>query len=152
MSEQIRRQFTLPYTADRVKKALEDACTNSGGHQIRDRNPAFGTYNIALVRMLNVLATTITVKAISDNECSFELSAVPGPQLSRMPNATTSMIEDFLKRVGGFASGQYVIPPPVKLTPAQLDKKKKAEGKVAIIIWIVVAAVIYGVYKLITST
>jgi hypothetical protein len=151
MSEQIRRQFTLSFPVERVKKAIEDACTGSGGHQIKNRNPAFGTYNIALVRMLNVLAVTVTVKAASDTETAFELSAMPGPQLSRMPSVTTSMIEDFLSRVGGFASGQYALPPPAApLTPEQQEQKRKRESKAIVIMLIILAAIGYGLYKLFT--
>jgi hypothetical protein len=93
----------------------------------------------------------VTVKAASDTETVFKLSAMPGPQLSRMPSVTTSMIEDFLSRVGGFASGQYVLPPPAApLTPEQLEKKKKREGKAILIMLVVLAAIGYGRYRLFT--
>lgn len=151
MSDQIRRKFILPFPIAKVNKAIEDACTGSGGHQIQDRNPVFVTYKIALVRMLNVLSVTVTLKAVSERETAFELSATPGPQLSRLPSVTTSMIEDFLKRVGGFASGQYVLPPPqAPLTPEQQAQRNKRQGKAAIIILVILIAMGYGLYKLFT--
>jgi hypothetical protein len=110
MSEQIRREFTLAFSLDKVKTAINDACrTSPGGRQLKDYNAAFNTYSITLVRNLYVLPTTITLKALSENETQFELSAIPGPHLARMASFTSSMIEDFLKQIGDFASGKLVI-------------------------------------------
>jgi hypothetical protein len=125
MSEQIRREFTLPYSISKVKTAIENAC-RTGDSQINDRNPVFNTYDISLVKTLNVLRTTVTLKQISENECSFELSAMPGPQLTRMPNVTTTMIEEFLKRVGDFATGRLVLKVAPPITPAQARKNNMA--------------------------
>ncbi|MDR3715960.1 MAG: hypothetical protein P4L51_24395 [Puia sp.] len=125
MSEQIRREFTLPYPISKVKTAVENAC-RTGSSQINDRNPVFNTYDISLVKMLNVLRTTVTLKQISENECSFELSAMPGPQLTKMPNVTTTMIEEFLKRVGDFASGRLILKVAPPITPGQARKNKIA--------------------------
>ena len=114
MSEQIRREFTLAFPLDKVKTAINDTCrTSPGGRQLKDFNAAFNTYSITLVRNLYVLPTTITLKALSENETQFELSAIPGPHLTRMASFTSSMIEDFLKQIGGFASGQLVVAPVV---------------------------------------
>jgi hypothetical protein len=61
------------------------------------------------------------------------------------------MIEDFLSRVGGFASGQYVLPPPAApLTPEQQEQKQKRESKAIVIMLIVLAIIGYGLYKLFT--
>lgn len=110
MSEQIRREFTLQFPMAKVKTAITDTCrTSPGGRQLKDFNEAFNTYTVTLVRNLYVLPTTITLKTLSENETHFELSAIPGPHLTRMASFTSSMIEDFLKQIGGFASGQLIV-------------------------------------------
>lgn len=142
MSEQIRREFTLPYTIEKITRAIEDAArTSTGSYQIKDRNPAFNTYSISIVRMLNVLATTITLRKLSETETTFELSAIPGPQLSRMPNVTSSMIEDLLKKVGDFAAGRLIVKEAPKLTPQQ-QKKNNAAVTVGLLIGVAITALL----------
>jgi hypothetical protein len=142
MSEQIRREFTLPYSIEKIKTSIEDAArTSTGGYQIKDRNPAFNTYSISIVRMLNVLAATITLRKLSETETAFELSAIPGPQLSRMPNVTTSMIEDFLKKVGDFAAGKLVVKEALKLSPEQQKKNSRA-ATIGLLIGVIITALL----------
>lgn len=120
MSEQIRREFTLPFPVAKINAAINDTCrTSPGGRQLNDYNAAFNTYSVTLVRNLYVLPTTITLKVLSENETHFELSVIPGPHLTRMASFTSSMIEDFLKQIGEFASGRLVVKPPVPMTPEQ---------------------------------
>jgi len=147
MSEQIRREFTLPYPIEKIKAAIEDAVrTSTGGYQIKDRNPAFSTYSISIVRMLNVLATTITLRKLSEAETAFELSAVPGPQLSKMPNVTSSMIEDFLKKVGDFAAGRLIVKEGPKISPAQQKKNNRAATLGLLVGMIITALIAYFVF------
>lgn len=51
---------------------------------------------------------------------------MPGPQLTKMPNVTTTMIEEFLKRVGDFASGRLILKVAPPITPGQARKNKIA--------------------------
>ena len=125
MSEQIRREFTLPFSIEKIKTAITDTCrTSPGGRQLNNYNAAFNTYSVTLVRNLYVLPTTITLKALSENETHFELSAIPGPHLTRMASFTSSMIEDFLKQIGDFASGKLIVKTtvPQKVNPPSAGK------------------------------
>lgn len=118
MSEQIKREFVLNYSIEKVKKAIEDACsTSTGSYQIKARNDAFGTYSIALVKMLSVLPVTLEIKRLGDNETEVNLSAVAGPHLSRTPTFLSEMIEGFLTKVGDFLSGRLVVRAPVQRQP-----------------------------------
>lgn len=149
MSEQIRREFTLSYPIEKVKQAIVDTCrTSPGGRQLKDHNAAFNSYSVTLVRNLYVLPTTITLKVISENETHFELSAIPGPHLTRMVQFTSSMIEDFLKQIGGFASGQLIVQQPTAGAP---PTQKVSTGKALIFFIICIAfaaAIVYFASKL----
>lgn len=124
MSEQIRREFTLPFPIDKIKASIEDAClTSQGSYSIKDRNAVFNSYNMLLVKNLFWLPTTVTLRAISENETHFELSAIPGPKMTRMSTFTSSLIEDFLNRVGDYASGRYVAQPTPAGQPAATANK-----------------------------
>lgn len=114
MSEQIRREFTLAFPIEKVKASIEDACrTSTGSYVVNGRNPAFNSYNISLVKNLYVLPTTISLRAISENETHFEFSAIPGPRLTTMAYFTNELIEGFLGRIGDYASGRYVVSPEI---------------------------------------
>ena len=56
-----------------------------------------------------MLTSTVTVSAISETETRFEFSAIPGPQLTRLPHISSASIDGFLKDVGDFASGKLVV-------------------------------------------
>jgi|SRR6185437_3555964 len=152
MSEQIRREFTLPFPVSRIKTAIKDACrTSPGGRQLKDYNEAFGTFSVTLVRNLYVLPTTITLKAVSENETHFELSAIPGQHLSRMGTFTSSMIEDFLKQIGDFASGKLVVQVPCPRAPLTPEEERAANKRAAkgwVVLILILGAVGYGIYWL----
>lgn len=152
MSEQIRRDFTLPFPIEKINTAIRDTCrTSPGGRQLTDYNAAFNTFSVTLVRNLYVLPTTITLNALSENETHFELSAIPGRHLSNMSTFTSSMIEDFLKQIGDFASGKLVVritPPNTPLTDEQKREMKRKERKGWVILLVILAALGYGIYRL----
>lgn len=140
MSEQIRREFTLAFPIEKVKNAIENAAhTSAGSYVINNRNEAFNSYSISLVKNLYALSSTISLRPVSENETHFEFSAVPGPQLTRMAHFTNSLIEDFLKRVGDYASGVY--------TAQAIDPKQVPANKgCAVILVIAGAGAIAAVY------
>lgn len=146
MSEQIRREFTLAFPIEKVKASIEDACkTSQGSYSIKDRNAAFNSYNMLLVKNLYWLPTTVTLRAVGENETHFELSALPGPKLTRMSTFTTTLIEEFLGRVGDYASGRYVYTPPThdQVVQAQAQEKSGGVGLLIIIIAVIAAAIMY---------
>jgi|HubBroStandDraft_1064217.scaffolds.fasta_scaffold756393_1 hypothetical protein len=147
MSEQIRRDFTLNYSLQKVKVAIEDTCrTSTGSYQIKDRNQVFNSYSISLVKMLTVLPITIGLNAVSETETKFSLSAVPGPQLSRNPYMTNEMLDAFLGKMGYLLSGKVV----VKTTVRQIS------GRIRwiriLIFWAIVIGTVIGVVLLIMKT
>lgn len=148
MSEQIKREFTLSFPMAKIKRAIEDTCSSSGGiFQVKDRNTVFNSYSLVFVKSLNVLPVTVTLKQHSESETIFELSAIPGPSFSRMPNVVTTAIEDFLKKVGEFASGRLVIRAP---TPQENANNRANGNRNTFILGVVVlllAIVAYFVYK-----
>ena len=144
MSEQIRREFSLPFPVAKINAAINDTCrTSPGGRQLKDYNAAFNTYSVTLVRNLYVLPTTITLKALSENETHFELSAIPGPHLTRMASFTSSMIEDFFKQIGDFASGKFVV---TAVVPQKVEPPSTGRVAVCWLILIGVLALIGAVF------
>lgn len=146
MSEQIRREFVLNYPLDKVKKAIEDACKSSAASfQIKNRNAEFNSYSISLVKMLSVLPITVQLKKISEGETGIDLSAVAGPQLSRVPNFVSEMLDTFLAKVGDFVSGRLTL----KLQQPAAAENKISHLKAGIIIWIIVVLLVGLIYLLI---
>lgn len=123
MSEQIRREFTLGYPLEKVKKAIEDTCrTNAGSYQIQNRNDVFNSYSISLVKMLSVLPVQIQLKKVNDTETIVEFTGSPGPQLSRVPTFVSEMVDPFLDKIGGFVSGKLIVKEAIPLTKEQVRK------------------------------
>lgn len=141
MSEQIRREFTIPFSIAKINAAIKDTCrTSPGGRQLNDHNAAFNTFSVTLVRNLYVLPTTITLNSISENETHFELSAIPGPHLTRMASFTSSMIEDFLKQIGEFASGRLIVKAaPPKLAAPEGGPRQSNSFKTFILLIVVLS-------------
>lgn len=148
MSEQIRREFNLPFPLVKIKAAIEDACRiNNTKYLNKERNRAFNSYSISLIKNLYALASTVTISAISETETRFEFSAIPGPQLTRLPHITSASIDGFLKDVGDFASGKLVVRPP---TAEDVAKQRKA-GKTILLLMLLgvlfAAVVLYFAIK-----
>lgn len=126
MSEQIRREFTLNVPTSKLHQALNDTIQiNNTRYLLKSKNEAFGSYSISIIKNLYVLAATVTVKSLPEGQSHMELSAIPGPQLQRMPGTVTAMIDEFLQVVGDFATGKLVIRPLSQGELVAQNKKTK---------------------------
>lgn len=146
MSEQIRREFTIPFSIAKVKKAIEDACSVSGnGIILAAKNPTFNTYTINIVKGLYVLPTTVSLREATPESTIFELSAIPGKNLSTMPGTTTAAIDGLLQKVGDFASGRLIIG---KVTPEDVARQNRQAKNTLIFLVLGIAFIIFCFFYL----
>lgn len=147
MSEQIRREFHLAFPLERVKQAIEDTCRTGGvTYQLRSKNEAFNSFSISIVKGVYILPATVSLSEISERETKFEISAIPGPNLTKMPTVTTAAIEGFLQKIGDFAAGKLIVQVP---TPEQLLVQNRKAGKGLLLALLIAAAIIaYAIHVL----
>lgn len=107
MADQIRRTLRIGFPVEKIERAIVDTCqSRPGRYQIRNCSEALKTYNLSLVKNLYVLAVSVSLLVLAEDETEISFSAMPGPQLGRMPSFTASLIDDFLNEVGDRASGK----------------------------------------------
>lgn len=141
--EQIRRDYTLNYSIDKIKESIEIVCNNStGSFQIKSKNEAFNSYSFSFVKMLSVLPVNIQLIKISDEQTRIDLSATPGQSLSRTPTFTNGMLDTFLDLVSKVITGQIIYKPKII---TQSDKNKSTFGATLFLIvaLIILSLVIY---------
>jgi hypothetical protein len=144
MSEQVRREFTLDVPAAKLHQAINDALrTNNSRYLLKSKNETFGSYSVSLIKNLYVLAATITVSAVTEAQTRFELSALPGQQLQKMPGMVSGMIEEFLQVVGDFATGKLIVREVMQSKGRQRAKSSWGGPLTIIFITIIIAVLMY---------